>query len=376
VKKVKVIFAGGGTGGHLIPALAIAEKLKSRLVPEYEPDFIFVGTRRGLEFRMKEKLGYPLVLINIRGMARSLSPANLLVPFLLVGAVIKSLRLMHRFHPDIVIGTGGYVMGPVIMAAALLNRPRVIQEQNSYPGVTTRQLASRVNRVFLGFGAAAEYLGRKSRTVETGNPIKEIIGRVSREEGRNHFGYASPDIKVILILGGSQGASAINRNILKNLQGLADNYQIIWQTGERDYKEVAAHAGGKVPGRSLFPFTDRIEMAYAAADMVIARAGALTLAEITAAGLPSILIPYPHAAGDHQRKNAAVFKECGAAVIFDDSELDKMNLLGETVRLFEKGERDRMAQATARLRDKRSRSAADLIVDEIFQLINIRRSTS
>ncbi|MCX6827320.1 MAG: undecaprenyldiphospho-muramoylpentapeptide beta-N-acetylglucosaminyltransferase, partial [candidate division Zixibacteria bacterium] len=334
MRQMKVIFAGGGTGGHLFPAIAIAKKLKARLEPEYAADFIFVGTRRGLEYRIKEKLGYPLALINVRGMSRSLSLYNLMVPFLLVAAVVKSLILINKFHPHLVIGTGGYVMGPVILAALIINKPCVIQEQNSYPGLTTRKLASRVDRVFLGFGAAANYLSRKCRAIETGNPVKDAIGKISKVEGRTHFQF-NDNGKVILILGGSQGALAINRNILRNLNNLRDGYRVIWQTGERDYKDVAAQAGGKVSSRALFPFTEKIEMAYAAADMIIARAGALTLAEIAAAGLPAILIPYPYAAGDHQRKNAMAFAQNGAAVIFQDEQLDKIDLLSEAVKLLE-----------------------------------------
>jgi len=374
MRTVKVIFAGGGTGGHLIPALAIADKLKLRLEPLHKAEFIFVGTKRGLEYRIKEKLGYPLELINIRGMARTPTLSNLLVPFLLIGAIVRSMILMTRFSPDIVIGAGGYVMGPVLIAAVIMRKRRVIQEQNSYPGVTTRWLASRVDKVFLGFGEAVKYLGNKKNTIRTGNPIREIVGKIPRDEGRNFF-EINRDSKVILILGGSQGAAAINKNILRSLSGLPDNYHIIWQTGERDYKEVAAQAGGKVKSRSLFPFTDRIEMAYSAADLVIARAGALTLAEIMAAGLPSILIPYPFAAGDHQRKNAESFRTNGASIVFDDSHLSETNLLAEVVKLFESGQRDKMISAVSAMRDKQKRSAADLITDEILKLINIPGST-
>jgi UDP-N-acetylglucosamine--N-acetylmuramyl-(pentapeptide) pyrophosphoryl-undecaprenol N-acetylglucosamine transferase len=375
VNSVKIIFAGGGTGGHLIPALAIAEKLKEKLMPEYKADFLFIGTKRGIEYRMKDRLGFPLALINVRGMRRTLVLSNLVVPFLLVGAIAKSMAILTRFHPSVVVGTGGYVMGPVILAAMLLGQRRVIQEQNSFPGITTRQLAGRVDRVFLGFGEAEKYLKRTDHCIETGNPVKEIIGKISRSEGRTYFGL-NERTRVILILGGSQGASAINRNILENLSDLPDDYEIIWQTGERDYKEVAAQAGGKVTSRSLFAFTDRIEMAYAAADMVIARAGALTLAEITAAGLPSILIPYPFAAGDHQRKNAAVFVEKGAALIFDDNQLGEIRLLFEAVGLFESGRKEEMDRAVTAIRERQLRPAADMIADEILRLINVERSAT
>ncbi len=375
MSSVRIIFAGGGTGGHLIPALAIADRLMTKLQPDHTADFMFVGTKRGLEYRMKERLGYPLQLINVRGMARSLAFSNLLVPFLLIGAVLKSMMFMTRFQPAVVIGTGGYVMGPVMIAAIILRRPRVIQEQNSYPGVTTRQLASKVDRVFLGFGEARNYLSEKSHCIETGNPVKEIIGKVSRQDARAFYSIDEKS-KVILILGGSQGASAVNKNIIRNLSNLPEDFEIIWQTGERDYKEVAAQAGGKVKSRSLFAFTDRIELAYAAADMVIARAGALTLAEITAAGLPSILIPYPFAAGDHQRKNAASFVQRGAALQFDDSGLDNVNLLGEAVKLFANGSREKMASAIGVIRNSQVKPAADFIAEEILRLIHLERSAA
>ncbi len=375
MRTVKVIFAGGGTGGHLIPALAIADRLKSRLEPIHKTDFIFVGTKRGLEYRMKDKLGYPLIIINIRGMARSLTLSNLLVPFLLIGAILRSILLMAKFSPDIVVGTGGYVMGPILIAAIITGRRRVIQEQNSFPGVTTRWLASRVDKVFLGFGDAVMHLGSTKNTLETGNPIKEIIGKIPKADGRKFF-EVPQDSKVILILGGSQGAATINRNILRGLDKFPAACHIIWQTGERDYKEVAAQAGGKAKGRSLFPFTDRIEMAYAAADLVIARAGALTLAEILAAGLPSILVPYPFAAGDHQRKNAESFKSGGASIIFDDSQLGEISLLDQAVSLFENRRQVQMTAAAIAIRDKKNKNAADLITDEILKLIDIPGSSA
>jgi UDP-N-acetylglucosamine--N-acetylmuramyl-(pentapeptide) pyrophosphoryl-undecaprenol N-acetylglucosamine transferase len=375
MRTVRIIFAGGGTGGHLSPAIAIAGKLRERLTPEYGYDFRFVGTKRGIEYRLKDKLGFPLELINVRGMVRSFTLKNLLVPFLLLGAIIKSIGIIRRFRPDIIVGTGGYVMGPVMLAAVLTGSRRVIQEQNSYPGVTTRQMAGRVDKVFLGFGDAVKFLSKNSQTVETGNPVKDIIGKVSRDEGRKYFGIDN-NSKVILILGGSQGASAINRNIMAHLESLPSGYELIWQCGERDYKEVAAKAGGKATSRALFPYTDRIEMAYAVADIAIARAGALTLAEIEQAGLPSILVPYPFAAGDHQRKNAASFSSSGAAIIFEDSQLGQIDLLSEAVGLFASGKIAAMTAAVEALRSRRKKPAVDIIADEILELINIKRSAS
>jgi UDP-N-acetylglucosamine--N-acetylmuramyl-(pentapeptide) pyrophosphoryl-undecaprenol N-acetylglucosamine transferase len=372
MKKLSVLFAGGGTGGHLYPALAIADGLKARIEPGGIADFRFIGTRRGLEYRMKDKLGYPLSLIAVRGLHRHGIVKNILFPILLFGAIVKSVYFILRFGPDLVVGTGGYVMGPVLLAAVAMNRRCVIQEQNSYPGVTTRQLAHKVDKVFLGFAAAARVLNKNTETVETGNPVKSTIGKISKEKGREHFRLKSTD-KVILVLGGSQGATSINQNILDHLSSLPDGYQLIWQTGERDYKEIAAAAGGRVESRALFPFTDRIELAYAAADVAIARAGALTLAELEAAGLPSVLVPYPYAAGDHQRKNAEVFVENGASLMIENNELSEVSLLKGTVSLIEDGTHLKMAEAVATMRARIKKPAVEIIADEILELVGYER---
>lgn len=375
MKKFTAIFAGGGTGGHLYPALAIANKLKSKVEPEREIDFRFVGTKRGIEYRMRDSLGYPLTLITVRGLNRKGLLRNVLFPFLLIGATLKSMLLIFRMSPDIVIGTGGYVMGPVLMAGVLMNRRCVIQEQNSYPGVTTRQLAHRVDKVFLGFAEARKHLKVLSETVETGNPVKDSVGTVSRKEAREYFGFDIDD-KVILILGGSQGASSINNNILGHLETLPEKYRLIWQTGERDYKEVAAKAGGKVSGRALFSFSDHIETAYAAADIAIARAGALTLAELEAAGLPSVLVPYPFATADHQKKNADVYVNAGASFLIYDHELDEVSLIKGTMALLEDGSVEKMKDAVDKMRWKRKKPAADMIADEILSLVGFERGSN
>jgi len=367
MRKFKAIFAGGGTGGHLTPALAIANNLKAKIGNKAEADFLFIGTRRGIEFKVREKLGYPLALINIRGLSRSLSLSNLMFPFLLIGAVLKSMSIIGSFKPDIVIGTGGYVMGPVLLAAYFKGVNRVLQEQNSYPGLTTRRLAPLTDRVFLGFHDAVGYLSEKCRVIDSGNPVNELVGSVPKEEGLRYFEFDHSK-KTIMIMGGSQGASNINKNILRNLDGLDEKYQLIWQTGDRDYKDVTASAGGRVSGRSLFPFTDRIELAYAAADIIIARAGALSLAEIAAAGLPSILIPFPFATGDHQMKNAESFARNGAAVIIRDNDLERIDLLGKAVELIQTDNLEVMSRAAGENHLINGKRAVDIICDEILEL--------
>jgi len=372
MNKLRIIFAGGGTGGHLFPAITIANRLKKRVEPDTRAEFLFVGTKRGLEYRMRNNLGYPLELINARGLQRSLTLTNLLFPIVLIGSILKSILILSRFKPDVVIGTGGYVMAPVILAAVLLGKARVIQEQNSYPGLATRKLAGMVDKLFLGFGSASRYFKKGCNLIETGNPVKEIIGKASRQEGIDFF-RLDENKKTILILGGSQGASKINSNIKDDLEKLPDDFQLIWQTGERDYKEVAAYAGGKVSGRALFPFLSRMELAYAAADLVIARAGALTLAEIAVCKLPAILIPYPFATGNHQMINARAHSENGSAIIIEDKQLEIAGLLEKAVGLYESGQMDKMSTAASSRSENSTPSAVDKIVDEILGLIKFEK---
>lgn len=367
MNKLRVIFAGGGTGGHLFPALAIANRMKEMVEPKGKAEFRFVGTKKGLEYRMRDKLGFPLSLINVRGLSRAGLVHNILFPFLLFGAIIKSLYLMIRYRPDIVVGTGGYVMGPVMMAAVAMYKRTVIQEQNSYPGLTTRKLATRVDRVFLGFKAAKKHLEMLAETMETGNPVKDIIGKVSKEEARKEYGFSMDD-KVILVMGGSQGASSINQNVCDNIDSITDGYKLIWQTGDLNYREITDGLGEKLAGHAVFAFTDRVEYAYAAADIAIARAGALTLAELEAAGLPAILIPYPYAAEDHQRINAEYFAEQSAAIIFDDKELKEYNIPAVAVELLKTGDAEKMAQAVDAMRRSKKKPAVDLIAEEILKI--------
>jgi len=372
MKELRAIFAGGGTGGHLFPAIAIADRLRQRVTPGTRAEFIFIGTKRGLEYRMREKLGYPLELINVRGLQRSLTLTNLLFPVVLITSILKSMLILTRFRPDIVVGTGGYVMAPVILAAVLLGKRCVIQEQNSYPGLATRKLAGMVDRLFLGFGSASRYFKKGCHMIETGNPVNEIIGTVSRQEGVDFF-RLDGNKKTVLILGGSQGASRINDNIMHGLEKLPDDFQLIWQTGERDYKEVAAYAGGKVSGRALFPFLDRMELAYAAADLVIARAGALTLAEIAVCRLPAILIPYPFATGNHQMINARAHSENRSAIIIEDKQLETVSLLEKVEELYETGQIDKMSEAASSYPEDEPRAAVDKIADEILGLIKFEK---
>jgi len=363
------IFAGGGTGGHLFPAIALADRLFERLAEEREVRILFVGTTRGIEYRIKDKLGYPLHTVNIRGLVRSFTPANLLVPFLVIASLWQSHRLLRAWRPDVVIGTGGYVSWPVLRMATWMKIKAVLQEQNSYPGIATRRLASSATRVYLGFDEARRYIAPSADMLTSGNPVRRSLVQGDRDEAMARFNLA-PNKKTILVLGGSQGARSLNEAVLRDLLAgnLPDNCQLLWQTGKRDYDRVVADAGKYADGNRLFAFEDRMDLVYAAADLAVARAGAITLAEMEVCRVPSLLVPYPHAAGDHQRKNARSFASRGWATVVDPDELDKVDILARAGALIREGQAQTMKQAMIE-QTAGKKQAVDIIADDIIGML-------
>lgn len=374
---MRILFAGGGTGGHLYPAIAIANRITEMQAGQNQIDIAFVGTKRGLEYRIKDELGYPLYLINMRGITRSPAMINLLVPFIIVGALWQSARLLKRFRPDLVVGTGGYVSWPVLKMAATLGIITVLQEQNSYPGIATRSGAKKARRIYLGFEDAGKYLPKNANTVITGNPVRSEIGHGSKEKVFEQF-QLDPNKKTILVLGGSQGARAINNAVIKSLEATHWNgdTQLLWQTGKRDYTDVNAKASKLHWDGALFPFANNMQDVYAAADIVIARAGALTLAEIIKCGLPSILIPFPFAAGDHQKKNAESLSSRKAAVVIEEKHLDSVDLIGEAISILNSPKNAELKNAAAKLTKSR-KPAVDIITEDIISIIcNTKKAES
>ena len=372
-RPAKILFAGGGTGGHLFPAIAIADRIREMLKNDGGSEILFVGTKRGIEFRMKDKLGYPLHLINMRGIVRSFTLTNLLIPFVIIGALLKSYFLINRFKPDIVVGTGGYVSWPVLKMANWKKINTVLQEQNSFPGITTRQLASKATCIYLGFNKAKEYLNTNAEIKVTGNPVRSTMSGGNREDALKEFGLDSSK-KTILILGGSQGARAINEAVLAGFEKINDtnNYQLLWQTGKRDNKEVSALAGRKVQDCALFPFAHKMEQVYATSDLAIARAGALTLAELIECNIPSILIPYRFAAGDHQQKNAEDMASMGLAEIIEENDFNNINLIEEAIDLIESDKYEKMKNRLKEETQNR-KPAVDVIAEDIIKIINKTR---
>jgi UDP-N-acetylglucosamine--N-acetylmuramyl-(pentapeptide) pyrophosphoryl-undecaprenol N-acetylglucosamine transferase len=340
-----ILVAGGGTGGHLFPALAIADEIK-KLQPRAE--FLFLGTKGKIEARVVPQRGYAFRTIWISGFHRRLTIENLLFPLKVVVSLVQSFFVIRQFRPDVVVGTGGYVCGPVLFAASILKIPTVIHESNSYPGVTTRMLAKRATKVFTAFDDTKRWLKRTDHLTLIGTPTREILGQVSKSSGREFF-QIDPNKKTILVFGGSLGAASINNAVLEALDDLlSGGIQLIWQTGQNDFERVRTAIGTKSIGW-LGTFIDRMEYAFGAADLVVCRAGATTLAELTRVGKPAIVIPYPHAAGDHQTHNARSLADAGAAVMITDQGA-RQKLKSVAIDLLSNPERlENMSSAIARL---------------------------
>ena len=328
VRPLRILFAGGGTGGHLFPAIAIAEKIKG-LEPDAE--IVFVGTSDKIEARVVPQHGFKFETIWISGFHRGVRLRNLLFPLKVVVAMVQAKSILKKFRPDAVVGTGGYVAGPVLRSAVHQRIPALIQEQNSYPGVTTRLLAKHVNEVHVTFESSKRYLEGAKEIFLSGNPTRDSLERAGRDEALSYFGFdAADDSPTILVFGGSLGAHSINEAIVAGMASLqTSGVRLICQTGPDDLDRVKASMSA-LPARKGWTgaFIDRMDLAYAASDLVVARAGATTIAELTRLGKPAILVPYPHAAANHQVENARSLAENGAARIVRDAEIGT-KLIGE-----------------------------------------------
>jgi len=314
----RVLIAAGGTGGHVYPGIAIADAVR-----EMRPDaaILFVGTRDRMEWQAVPRAGYAIKSIWISGFHRRLTLRNLLFPLKLTVSLFQSLQIIRAFNPDVVISCGGFASGPVGRVAASLGIPLLLQEQNSYPGVTTRMLSSHARIIFTAFEDAVNRLPPEKVNL-AGNPVRSSIGTVNRAEGLEQFGF-SDDRPVLLVLGGSGGARTVNDAVEKNLASLHDQQgvQIIWQCGKRYFDDLQERIDSDSwPRLRLMEFIEQMPAAYAAADLVVSRAGAISCSELMMAGKAALLIPSPNVAGDHQTKNADSMVSRGAARMLPDSQ--------------------------------------------------------
>jgi len=360
---MRVLFTASGTGGHLVPAIRLAREIQQRLD---HCRILFVGGTHGLEQKMVTAAGFELVMIPARGFVRRQPWKNIPVLWALFVSVLACRRIIRQFNPDVAVGTGGYVTGPVIRAAHRANIPTLIHEQNRRPGLTTRWLSRIADVVCVAFEETAGMLAVPDRVKVTGNPLD--LGSVRRDRAATLAALAlSPERLTILVTGGSQGAQSINTNIAGGmLKGtLPDNVQLIWQTGGHDY---ASYEKFNDPARGVVvqSFLPDLFAVMGAVDLVIARAGALTIAEITACGLPAIFVPYPFAAADHQTANAQALVEADAAVMVADRDLDEIDLLECAGNIL--ADRELVKQLRENCRKFGRPEATALIVDEIIRL--------
>ncbi len=318
MKKYKFILSGGGTGGHIYPAVAIANELKLRF-PDCE--ILFVGAQDKMEMQKVPQAGYTIEGLWIAGLQRKLTLQNMMFPFKLVSSLWKSRKIIKKFKPDAVIGTGGFASGPLLQVANSNNIPTVIQEQNSYPGITNKILSKKANAICVAYENLERFFP-KDKIVFTGNPVRQdLLDSDSKtQEGITHF-KLDDNKRTLLILGGSLGARRVNQLIEKELDFiLATGIQVFWQCGKLYFEEYKKYNDKE--NVQVVAFIDRMDLIYAAADFVISRAGASSVSELCLVGKPTIFIPSPNVAEDHQTKNAKAIVDKKGAILLKESELD------------------------------------------------------
>jgi len=370
---MKFLFATGGTAGHINPALAVASYIRENY-PESE--ILFIGTSDHMESKLVPSAGFELDTIEINGFRRSFSPSaiifNIKTVFRLLRSEGSSKKIIKRFNPDVVIGFGGYVSGPVLQSAARLKIPTCIHEQNAYPGVTNKLLEKGVKNVFLGFARAAEYFKEQDKLVVSGNPVRDEFRNKDRTEARRALGY-DDDRFVVLAFGGSQGAGRINKamvNVIKDLNGRSD-ISIVLGAGSyyydaiiKSFEEEGFEFGDNI---RVIEYIDDMASYLAAADLVISRSGALTVAETTVSGRPAIFIPSPMVTGNHQYYNALAVAEAGGAIIIEEKNLEDAKLTEEIIRL--KDDPQALARMAKASRECGPDRATDIICDKILEEI-------
>jgi len=358
------LVSGGGTGGHIFPAIAIANAIK-----EVRPDaqFLFVGAEGKMEMEKVPAAGFAIEGLWISGFSRSLSLSNLMFPFKLISSMLKASKIVKNFKPDVAIGTGGFASGPTLRVASQKGVPCLIQEQNSFPGVTNRILSGKAKSICVAYDGMEKYFGSE-KTILTGNPVRKEVVEIDgkQEEAIQFFGLDSGK-KTLLIVGGSLGAQSVNNAVLKNIDAFLElGIQIVWQTGKTSYKQIAEATNGYAEkGVFVHEFIYKMDLGYAAADMVISRAGAIAVSELSLVAKPTILVPFPHAAEDHQTKNAMSLVEKNAAILVRDAEVNAglIEAITELVKSPEKG-----IELTNNIKELGKPNAAKQIAEEVLRI--------
>lgn len=360
--KPKVLVSGGGTGGHIFPALSIADELRNRL----EADILFVGAENRMEMTRVPEAGYKIIGLPVAGFDRKRPWRNFKVVYKLLSSMNLAKKIIKDFKPDIVIGVGGYASGPVLKEAQKAGIPTLIQEQNSYAGVTNKLLAKKANSICVAYDDMDRFFPPEN-IVKTGNPIRKklLADSLSRKEALESFGL-SPDKKTILVVGGSLGALTINESLEKGVKELAGKgFQVIWQTG-KNFGNRGPEACKGLKGVVVTPFISDMASAYKGADIVISRAGAASISELQALGKAAILVPSPNVAEDHQTHNAMALVNRGAAVLVKDMEA-REKLVPEILTLISNSEK--LTEMTKNISDMAEINSAERIGDEVVRLL-------
>lgn len=365
-KPYRIIISGGGTGGHIYPAIAIADAL-IKMYPDTE--ILFVGAKDRMEMQKVPEAGYKIEGLWISGIQRKLTLNNLAFPLKLSSSIIKSNKILRQFKPDVVVGVGGFASGPLLYAASKKKIPTLIQEQNSYAGLTNKLLAKKVQKICVAHTGMEKFFPA-DKLVITGNPVrKDILSKTDKREEAIKFFGLEPGKKTILVIGGSLGARTINQSILSNLQKIIDaGVQLIWQSGrfyfENLKRELTDFDSTNI---KLLEFIREMDLAYAASDIVISRAGALSISELCLVEKPVIFVPSPNVAEDHQTKNAQALANSNAAVMVRDQEA-KNDLVDEALKLLK--DRDRQMMLRKNIAELAKPEATENISKEIIKLIN------
>lgn len=366
--KETIIISGGGTGGHIFPAIAIAHALQAA---DSTIDILFVGARGKMEMQRVPAAGYPIIGLWISGLQRKLTVSNLLFPVKVISSVSKALGIVRKYRPVAVVGVGGYASGPLVYAATMKGIPAVLQEQNSYAGITNKILAKRVQQVCVAYDKMERFFPAENIRF-TGNPVRSDIvkaaaeGLDSRKEEALGYYQLKPGVPTLLVVGGSLGARTLNRSLAASLAQLKENnIQVIWQCGKFYYEEMKAtlEAAGNPGNIHLHQFLDRMDLAYAAADVVISRAGALSISELCLVQLPVIFVPSPNVAEDHQRKNASALVEKNAALMVLDRDAEQQMIPQALALLENKGKQQELKKNIGQLaRPEAAAAIAEIIL--------------
>ena len=369
-KAPRVLISGGGTGGHVFPAIAIADAVKAQ-APEAE--ILFVGALGKIEMEKVPQAGYRIEGLWISGFQRKLTLRNLLFPVKLLSSMWKARRIVRTFRPDVAVGVGGFASGPTLENACRMGIPALVQEQNSYAGVTNRLLANKVQRVCVAYEGMERFFPA-DKIVLTGNPVRSDLARLTatKSEAATHF-HLEADKQTVLVFGGSLGALALNEAMLANtaLMAAHSDVQFLWQCGKLYIERFSQCEAARLPNVRILPFVDRMDLAYTLADVIVGRAGALTISELCLVGKPAILIPSPNVAEDHQTKNAQALADKSAALMIPNSEASA-RLMKEALELL--NDEARCRQLSTNIRTLAKPNAAEEIAREVLRLVGRQKA--